>query len=103
MEDRINVRELKIGFNVHRLQENDDYYKKECDFVKAINEEMKVNPSLLAQIVGNPMKKHWLDEGEDKIVLSVIQWLGTPVGQGFLDKVNKMQFSKPATGDKAEV
>lgn len=81
---------LCVGFNAHRLKENDDYHKKECDFVKAINQEMKYNKSVLAQIVNHPEHKEWLEENEEKIVLSVIQWLGTPVGQGFLDKVAKM-------------
>lgn len=33
--------------------------------------------------------KQFLTEREENIVLSVIQWLGTPVGQGFIDKLNK--------------
>ena len=81
---------LCVGFNAHRLKENDDYHKKECDFVKAINQEMKCNKSTLAQMVNHPEHKEWLEENEQKIVLSVIQWLGTPVGQGFLEKVAKM-------------
>lgn len=80
--------ELKVGFNDHRLKPNDDYYKKEIDFVKAINNEMKFSHNYLAQIVNNPDHKEWLHEHEEQTVLSVIQWLGTPVGQGFLEKVS---------------
>lgn len=81
---------LMVGFNAHRLKENDDYHKKECDFVKAINDEIKSNKSTLAQIVNHPNHKEWLDENEEKVVLSVIQWLGTPVGQAFIKKVEQM-------------
>ena len=55
---------------------------------------MNLNSSYLAQVVGNPNRKAWLTDEEEKVALSVIQWLGTPVGQGFLDKVaNKNKFS----------
>lgn len=84
----MDTTELKVGFNSHRLKENDSYHKKECDFVKAINHEMKFNNSFLAQIVNHSEHKKYLEDNEEKIVLSVIQWLGTPVGQSFLDKVN---------------
>ena len=77
---------LQCGFNSHRLNENDTYHEKEIDFVKQINKEMKHNSSFLAQIVGDPNKKGWLSENETSTVLSVIQWLGTPVGQGFLER-----------------
>lgn len=81
----------KVGFNAHRLKkEEDGYFDKEINFVKAINDEIRMNSQCLAQIVGDPDKKHWIDERDEKVALSVIQWLGTPVGQGFLDKVSKM-------------
>lgn len=83
-------KDLFVGFNTHRLKFNDDYHKKECDFVMAINEELKYNRNFLAQIVNHPEHKNYLDDNEEKVALSVIQWLGTPVGQGFLDKVSKM-------------
>ena len=35
--------------------------------------------------------KHFLTEYEENICLNIIQWLGSPVGQGFLDKCG---FSK---------
>jgi hypothetical protein len=80
-----------VGFNAIRLKKEDGgYFDKEINFVKAINEEMERSSTILAQIVGNPERKTWLDEHDNKVVLSVIQWLGTPVGQGFLDKVSKM-------------
>lgn len=81
----------KVGFNAHRLRnEEGGYFDIEINFVKAINDEIKRNSQCLAQIVGDPDKKYWIDERDEKVALSVIQWLGTPVGQGFLDKVSKM-------------
>jgi hypothetical protein len=80
----------KVGFNSHRLIENDKYYKKECDFVKAINQELKHNHNFLSQIVNHSEHRDYLTENDEKIALSVIQWLGTPVGQNFLHKVSKM-------------
>ncbi len=85
----MDISKLKTGFSTHRLQDNDPYFKKECDFVVAINNEFQFNKNQLAQIVNNPDKKY-LDEHEEKIVLSTIQWLGTPFGQSFLKEVDKM-------------
>jgi len=78
---------MKVGFNSHRLKEGDAFYKKECDFVKEINQMIKYNSNTLAQIVNHPEHKDYLEENEEKIVLSVIQWLGTPIGQEFLTNV----------------
>jgi len=75
---------LMTGFNSHRLIDDDPYYKKECDFVKTINEDITLNRKSLAQIVNMPNHRAWLEEKDEKIVLSVIQWLGTPVGQDFI-------------------
>lgn len=81
---------LKVGFNTHRLKEDDPYYKKECDFVKAINDEINANPNALNEIVNHAKSSYYLNENEEKVALSVIQWLGTPIGQAFLEKVRKM-------------
>lgn len=83
---------LQCGFNSHRLRESDPYHKKEIDFVKEINFQMKFNPNILDDLVGFRIdgKKQYLTNKEETIVLSVIQWLGTHVGQVFLDKVSKM-------------
>jgi len=80
---------MKTGFNDHRLNRNDAYNEKEVAFADAINEELKHNSMFLNQIV-NSREIIYLSDHEEKIVLSVIQWLGTPVGQGFLEKVNKL-------------
>lgn len=81
---------LRTGFNTHRLKEGDPYHKKEIDFVKTINQDMSGNSRLLEQIVNSRDDRFYLSEEQEQIVLSVIQWLGTPVGQGFLDRVSKL-------------
>lgn len=86
------------GYNTHRLKKDDDYHKLEVIFTKVINQELEQNPNYLDQIVQKNLTKEpifgikqfdYLTVEEQKIALSVIQWLGTPVGQGFLEKVNK--------------
>ena len=77
-----------VGFHPYRLKKDDEYYKKEIAFVEAINEELRLNSSFLARVVKRDVDSPYLDENELKVAMSVIQWLGTPVGQGFLEKVN---------------
>jgi len=87
---KIRGKEMLVGFNSHRLHKNDDYHKKEIDFVEAINAELKYDRNILAKIVRHGSHCEYLQEDEEQIVLSVIQWLGTPVGQGFLERVRKL-------------
>lgn len=84
-----NKEDLKVGYNSHRLVEGDEYFKKEVNFVKVINQELQWNPRFLAQIINGNDKYYQLSEEGEKIALSIIQWLGTPVGQAFLERVNK--------------
>jgi hypothetical protein len=86
----MDISNIKVGFNPHRLKENDPYYSLECAYVKKINKELKHNSSFLAQIVNHCEHKGYLEEEQEKIVMSVIQWLGTPVGQNFI-KINNTE------------
>lgn len=84
---------LRVGFNSHRLISDEPYHKKEIEYVKAINRMITVNPQILSQIVNHGdknnylNKKNYLNINEERIVLSVIQWLGTHVGQSFINEV----------------
>lgn len=75
-----------FGFNAKRLIENDPYYKTEVDLVKNLNKRFTfINLSRIvfgSDSQGRP--NDYLTEREEKIVASVIQWLGTPVGKHFL-------------------
>lgn len=78
------------GFKDYRLKENDDYYKDEVNALKVFNEDHieYVDLIVFGQKGGSFMKpNNNLSEREEKIVLGVIQWLGTPVGKSFINKV----------------
>lgn len=77
---------MKTGLNSHRLIKDDPYHAKEVAFVEQINKELGYNDMFLNQICDSSGKTY-LTEREEQVALSIIQWLGTPVGQGFLDKV----------------
>lgn len=87
-----------VGFNSHRLKEGDEYHKKEVDFVETFHEDTyyenveKIVFSTEDQYPHYP--KSNLTNRELKIVMSTIQWLGTPVGQGFLEKVKNKENEK---------
>lgn len=75
------------GFNTHRLKRDDDYYKLECAFHDEANKHIGYNSNFLSNIVYH--RESYLTDHEEKIVMSVIQWLGTPVGQGLLKSVEE--------------
>lgn len=75
------------GFNEHRLKRDDSYYELECAFHDKMNDNLKYNNNFLSSIVYHG--ESYLTEHEEKIVMSVIQWLGTPVGQGFLNSIKQ--------------
>jgi len=76
-----------LGFNTNRLKRDDDYHKIECAFHDEANKHIGYNSNFLSNIVyhGN----NYLTDHEERIAMSVIQWLGTPVGQCFLRSVDE--------------
>ena len=76
------------GFKEYRLKVDDKYYAKEIEFLEVFNRDHLEHAS---SIVFGVEDGGWfepndcLTDREEKIVLAVIQWLGTPVGQGFLN------------------
>lgn len=79
---------MKIGFNVHRLREDDPYYKDEITIVSILNQDLELSPNLIADILG----KSYTTEHEDRVFLTVLQWLGTPVGKDFLNRVYDLKL-----------
>lgn len=78
------------GFKEYRLKENDKYYKDEVNVLKVFNDEHIQHADLIVfgQKDGTSMEANDnLSEREERIVLGVIQWLGTPVGKSFINKV----------------
>jgi hypothetical protein len=78
----------KVGYNDHRLIK-DGYHDLEVAFNEIANKELKYNSMFLNQIA-NSRKTIYLTDHEEKIVLSVLQWLGTPVGQGFIEQAKQL-------------
>lgn len=79
------------GFKEYRLKENDKYYEKEIKALQVFNQDHLKDADLIVfgQKEGTAMTANdSLSEREEKIVLGVIQWLGTPVGQGFISAFN---------------
>lgn len=78
------------GFKEYRLKEGDKYYEKEIKVLEVFNNDHLEHADLIVfgQKEGSGMgAKDFLTDREKKIVLGVIQWLGTPVGRGFINQV----------------
>ena len=72
-----------IGYNNRRLETNPD----EAKLIELINEEANHNPNLFEYIRhGNGF--HNCSEDEIRLMITGMQWLLSPVGQGILDKLN---------------
>lgn len=76
------------SFNIERTMDKQNYSEKEVLelFTKTFSKHE------LSQIVfgtkPNGEVKNHLTDREESVVLSVIQWLGSPVGQGFINKIS---------------
>lgn len=75
------------GFNTHRLQENDPYHKPEIVYAESFRTKFGKKDSTIAEHLQKIVGGSSLSEREQRVALSVVQWLGTPVGQGFIEKV----------------
>ena len=80
------------GFKEYRLKKDDRYYAKEIKALEVFNQNHLQHASSIVFGVkeGTSFEaKGTLKGREEKIVLAVIQWLGTPVGQGFIKAFNE--------------
>lgn len=78
------------GFKEYRLKKDDPYHAKEIKALEVFNRDYLEDVDLIVfgQDEGPGARaKDSLSEREEKIVLGLIQWLGTPVGQGFINRV----------------
>lgn len=77
------------GFKEYRLKKDDKYYSEEIKALEIFNRDHINHSDLIVfgQKEGTSMEPNdRLSDREEKIVLGVIQWLGTPVGRGFLNE-----------------
>lgn len=83
-----------FGFNRHRLK-TDGYHNKEVAYMKVMQKWKDQNNTLFDTIVfgtnGAMSPKEYLTDREMKIVASVLQWLGTPVGEAYLRESKEME------------
>lgn len=83
------------GFKEYRLKKDDKYYEKEIKALEVFNRDHLEHASsiVFGMEEGTGFyPKDYLTEREEKIVLGLIQWLGTPVGQGFIREFNKEEI-----------
>lgn len=71
-----------VGFNDHRLT-TDPYSKHEVLSAELMDKMIESDGTTIPKICG----LEYMEESEERIALSVIQWLGTPVGKSFINEV----------------
>ena len=86
------------GFNTHRHKSNPKE-KELHDKFKAEIIEYKYSQDQIHRLVfghsnNNIIPNDYLSDREQQIVLSAIQWLGSPVGQSFLKSCSFEQSNK---------
>lgn len=72
-------------FKEHRFTNNPKEKIFVDEFIKQHNHGVDPDLIVFGQKGNSMSPKDYLSDREKDIVLSVIQWLGSPVGQGFLD------------------
>ena len=79
------MKEIK-GFNTHRHEKNPKEKELHDKFLKEHNREGYEDMDLIVFGHGSQglTPNDYLSDREKKIVLSAIQWVGSPVGQDFL-------------------
>jgi hypothetical protein len=83
------------GFKEYRLNKEDKYYATEIKALEVFNQDYLKDADLIVfgQKDGTCMEaKDNLTDREEKIVLGVIQWLGTPIGRGFIRQLNNEEW-----------
>lgn len=72
-------------YKTHRFENNPQEKKFVEEFIKQHSEGSDMDLIVFGHNPGSTHPKDYLSDREESIVLSVIQWLGSPVGQSFLD------------------
>jgi hypothetical protein len=94
-DDYRTIRNFNImktsGFKEYRLQKDDKYYDKEIKALEIFNQDHYLEHA--SAIVFGVKEgtgfypNEYLTEREEKIVLAMVQWMGTRVGEGFIRKL----------------
>ena len=95
MKRQDRIKNLKHqGYRTYRL--NSDLNEKELIFLEKMNEMIEMDP-LIFNVFTESENHHFINFSEDtkKTVMTVIQWLGTNVGQSLLRNVQeKIELNK---------
>lgn len=78
------------GYNYKRVENTDPYHDKERKYIKVFDdmiEKRGFNIDYLTGTSPDSGPNHYLTRDEQKLVVTVIQWLGTPIGQSFIKEV----------------
>lgn len=75
----------------YRFKDNPKEKEFHDKFIEMFNSSSMANVTLSAIVFGwendrQQYPKRFLDENEKEVVINIIQWLGSPVGQGFLNE-----------------
>lgn len=88
MQDISDPDKEVFGYSEHRLIRDDHYHAKECALHDTFNLFIKRDKRFWDYMLGTNSSgtrpADYLSNRELRIVATVVQWLGTPVGQGFL-------------------
>lgn len=90
IDHEIDITLPYTGWNTHRLRK-DGYHDQEVLLHKLVNaEDMQRQWDLIVfgqkDGVGPAQPRAHLNSNDKKIIGSILQWLGTPVGESFLER-----------------
>jgi hypothetical protein len=93
VEDQKQAYQNAESINAHRLNKNNPLEKKFAAAWKDINWDNKILSYLLDRTHEN-RGDHVVTDLEAEVAATMIQWLGTPVGQYFLESVQPLQVAR---------
>jgi hypothetical protein len=80
-------------FKMHRLENNPKEKEMMVKFITNHTDNSDIDRIVFGTIDGLKVARY-LDENEKKIVLSTIQWLGSPVGKSYLRECGFMEVNE---------
>lgn len=79
-------KQIHTGLKAYRLSDDGPSSDREKAFAEQWQQEQ--NQDLLAYLLGESNHKGEVSERDAQVAATVIQWLGTSVGQAFVEKVH---------------
>lgn len=87
-----------VGLHARRLKEKGPSAVREKAFAEQWQHEQ--NTDLLAYLLGNGNDRVAISQRDAEVAATVVQWLGTNVGQDFLDTVRQRSAELLAQTDR---